>query len=122
MSNPRIPILVVEDVALISMRIVDDLEQAGFTVFEAASSAQAVEALIANETIQLLFTDVGMPGGIDGLKLVATVRDRWPAIKIIVTSGHRKVDVALLPVEARFMAKPYDPVAVILSIREMTAL
>lgn len=120
MDNPRIAVLVVEDEAIIRMSIVEELEDAGFEVFEASNAAQAIEVLIANSRIGVMFTDVDMPGGVDGLKLAASVRDRWPPIKIIVTSGHRRIDVDALPVEARFMAKPYDPNAVIRSIREMT--
>ncbi|MCV9965684.1 response regulator [Pararhizobium sp. BT-229] len=122
MENPRIAVLVVEDEALIRMSIVEELEDAGFEVFEASNATQAIEVLIANSRIEVMFTDVDMPGGVDGLKLAASVRDRWPPIKIIVTSGHRKIDVDALPVEARFMMKPYDPNAVIRSIREMTLL
>ncbi len=120
MDNAHIAVLVVEDEAIIRMNIVAELEDAGFEVFEASNAAQAIDVLIANNRIQLMFTDVDMPGGVDGLKLAASVRDRWPPIKIIVTSGHRRIDVDALPVEARFMAKPYDLDAVILSIREMT--
>ncbi|PJI45526.1 MAG: response regulator [Rhizobium sp.] len=120
MENEPIAVLVVEDEVLIRMSIVAELEDAGFEVFEASNAVEAIEVLIANNRIQLMFTDVDMPGGVDGLKLAASVRDRWPPIKIIVTSGHRSVDVDALPVEARFMAKPYDLDAVILSIREMT--
>ncbi len=120
MDNAHIAVLVVEDEAIIRMNIVAELEDAGFEVFEASNAAQAIDVLIANNRIQLMFTDVDMPGGVDGLKLAASVRDRWPPIKIIVTSGHRQIDVDALPVEARFMAKPYDLNSVILSIREMT--
>lgn len=120
MDNRRISVLVVEDETLIRMSIVDELEDAGFVVFQASNAAQAIEVLIANSSIEVMFTDVDMPGGVDGLKLAASVRDRWPPIKIVVTSGHRKVDVNALPVEACFVAKPYDPLAVIRSIREMT--
>lgn len=120
MDNPRIAVLVVEDEAIIRMSIVEELEDTGFEVFEASNAAQAIEVLIANSRIGVMFTDVDMPGGVDGLKLAASVRDRWPPIKIIVTSGHRRIDVDALPVEARFMVKPYDPNAVIRSIREMT--
>lgn len=120
MDNAQIAVLVVEDEAIIRMSIVAELEDAGFEVFEASNAAQAIDVLIANNRIQLMFTDVDMPGGVDGLKLAASVRDRWPPIKIIVTSGHRQIDVDALPVEARFMAKPYDLSSVILSIREMT--
>lgn len=120
MENRRTAVLVVEDEALIRMSIVEELEDAGFEVFEASDAAHAIEVLIANTSIEVMFTDVDMPGGVDGLKLAASVRDRWPPIKIIVTSGHRKVDVDSLPVEARFMVKPYHPATVIRSIKEMT--
>jgi DNA-binding NtrC family response regulator len=120
MDNRRISVLVVEDETIIRMSIVDELEDAGFEVFQASNAAQAIEVLIANSSIEVMFTDVDMPGGVDGLKLAASVRDRWPPIKIVVTSGHRKVDVNALPVETCFVAKPYDPTAVIRSIREMT--
>jgi DNA-binding NtrC family response regulator len=90
-------------------------------VFEAADADKAIDILVAMPRIQLMFTDVDMPGGTDGLKLAAAVRDRWPPIKIIVTSGHRKVDIDNLPVECRFMAKPYNPDVVVRCIREMVA-
>ncbi len=121
MDNQRISVLIVEDEVLIRMSMVDELEDAGFTVFEASNAEQAIEMLIANSAIEVMFTDIDMPGGIDGLKLAASVRDRWPPIKIIVTSGHRQINVQALPVEARFVIKPYDPMAIIRSIREMTA-
>lgn len=121
MENVPVAVLVVEDEVLIRMSLIAELEDAGFEVFEASNAAEAIEVLIANDRIRLMFTDVDMPGDVDGLKLAALVRDRWPPIKIIVTSGHHSVEDEALPVEARFMAKPYDPNAVILSIREMTA-
>ena len=101
------------------MGIVDELEDAGFEVYEASNAVEAIVLLAANSRIELMFTDVDMPGGDDGLKLAAAVRDRWPPIKIIVTSGLRNVDVDSLPVESRFMPKPYNPDTVIRSIREM---
>jgi DNA-binding NtrC family response regulator len=68
-----------------------------------------------------MFTDVDMPGGMDGLRLAATVRDRWPPIKIIVTSGHRFVEQGDLPHEAIFFRKPYNPDAVATIVRRMAA-
>ncbi|MEP7457703.1 response regulator, partial [Phyllobacterium sp. SB3] len=103
MTNQRIAVLVVEDEALIRMGIVDELELAGFEVMEAANAAEAIDQLAANPLISVMFTDVDMPGGVDGLKLAAAVRDRWPPIKIIVTSGHRTVNVDALPTETRFL-------------------
>ena len=117
----RTAVLVVEDEALIRMGIVDELELAGFDVFEAVNSVVAIQILTVNPEIAVMFTDVDMPGGVDGLKLAAAVRDRWPPISIIVTSGHRAVSVDDLPVRARFMPKPYNPDVVVKSIMEMMA-
>jgi DNA-binding NtrC family response regulator len=119
MIDQRTAVLVVEDEPLIRMGIVDELEAAGFDVFEAADATVAIALLAANSHISVMFTDIDMPGGVDGLKLAAAVRNRWPPIKIIVTSGHRKVEAGDLPTEVRFMAKPYNPDYVIRSIREM---
>ena len=118
----RIAVLVVEDEALIRMEIVSELEDAGFKVFEAAHADAAIKILIANLNIRVMFTDIDMPGGMDGLKLAAAVRDRWPPIKIIVTSGHRTVDTKKLGVEGRFVQKPYNTRHVVQSINEMVGV
>ena len=119
MGGYRIAVLVVEDESLIRMAIVDELEDAGFEVFEAANSAAAVQILEQTPRIKAMFTDVDMPCGIDGLQLAAMVRDRWPPISIIVTSGLRTVNTDILPAPATFMPKPYDPNVVIRSIRAL---
>jgi CheY-like chemotaxis protein len=121
MSTDRITVLVVEDEALLRMVIVLELEDAGFEVVAASNATEAIEYLVANKSISVMFTDVDMPGGIDGLKLAAAVRDRWPPIKIIVTSGVHKIDVSILPEEGRFMPKPYSPEGVVRIIREMSS-
>lgn len=113
-------VLVVEDEAIIRMSIVEELEDAGFLVFQASNAAEAIDVLITNRNIEVMFTDIGMPGGVDGLKLAASVRDRWPPVKIIVTSGHRGGTIGALPVECQFMLKPYDPVSVIETIQVIT--
>jgi DNA-binding NtrC family response regulator len=119
MINQRTTVLVVEDEALVRMGIVDELQDAGFEVFEAANATDAIDILIANARISVMFTDIDMPGGVDGFKLAASVRDRWLPITIIITSGHRAVAVHDLPVRARFMPKPHNPDTVVRSIREM---
>lgn len=108
MAYSKIIVLVVEDEPLVRMGIVDHLEESGFTVLEAADADEAIDTLVKNLDIRIVFTDVDMPGGMDGLKLAAAIRTRWPPIKIVVTSGHRKVNVDDLPVEAQFIAKPYS--------------
>lgn len=118
----RIAVLVVEDEALIRMEMVSELEDAGFKVFEAAHADAAIEILIANLNIRVMFTDVDMPGGMDGLKLAAAVRDRWPPIKIIVTSGYQTIDTKRLGVEGQFVKKPYNTRHVVQSINEMVGV
>ncbi|MGV8856311.1 MAG: response regulator [Devosia sp.] len=117
----KITVLVVEDDPLLRMYISDELEHMGFTVLEAAHAAEAVEMLQTNSDIQIMFTDVDMPGGMDGLMLAAAVRDRWPPIKIIVTSGHRNVRMGDIPAESRFISKPYQARSVAAAINEMMA-
>ena len=104
----KIAVLVVEDEPLTRMDVVDQLEEAGFKVVQAANADLAIKILEANPAIRVLFTDIDMPGSMDGLKLAAAVRDRWPPIRIVVTSGHRKIDMGALPPEARFFSKPYN--------------
>jgi len=117
----RSAVLVVEDEALIRMAIVSELEDAGFEVFEADNVAAAILVLLAHSHIEVMFTDVDMPGGLDGLYLAAAVRDRWPPIKIIVTSGHHHIDMLTLPVEGSFVRKPYNATNVVESIQQMMA-
>lgn len=102
-----ITVLVVEDEPLLRMDIADQLQDLGFKVLEAANAKEAVLMLAANADIRVMFTDVDMPGGMDGLMLAATVRDRWPPIKIIVTSGLRHVRMSDMPDGSRFFGKPY---------------
>jgi len=118
---PKTPVLVVEDEALIRMNVVDQLEDEGFEVFEAADADDAILILNANPSIRLLFTDIDMPGSMDGLKLAAAVRDRWPPVKIIVTSGHRMVEITDMPDGSVFFSKPYRHDAVLQSIRSLLA-
>ncbi|HTN62288.1 MAG TPA: response regulator [Devosia sp.] len=117
-----ITVLIVEDEALIRMDISGQLQNFGFKVFEAANASEAIEMLIANAEIQVMFTDIDMPGGVDGLVLSAAVRDRWPPIKIIVTSGHRRVEMSDIPAESRFFRKPYRAETVAVAMREMMAV
>jgi CheY-like chemotaxis protein len=112
-------VLVVEDEPLIRMDIVDCLEEAGFKVLQAADAAQAVLILEECADIRLVFTDVDMPGSMDGLKLASFVRDRWPPIQLIVTSGHVKVDQNQLPSGGRFFSKPYQGADIARAVKEM---
>jgi DNA-binding NtrC family response regulator len=121
MAYSGITVLVVEDEMLIRLDIVESLRDEGFSVHEASNADEAIAILIADPDIRVLFTDIDMPGSMDGLKLAAAVRERWPPVKIIVTSGHRHLSDALLPIEGRFFDKPYDHSRIVSAMREMVA-
>lgn len=114
-------ILVVEDEPLIRMHAVDMIEYAGFDVIEAANADEAIAVLEANDNIHVLFTDIDMPGSMDGLKLLAAVRDRWPPIRLIATSGHMKVRDSDLPENGHFISKPYRADQLAKTIRDSIA-
>jgi two-component system, response regulator PdtaR len=115
----KISVLVVEDEALVRMDIADQLMADGYEVFEAANVDEAVAILEAESSITILFTDIDMPGSMDGLKLAAAVHDRWPPVKIVVTSGHRLVEVTDIPDGSVFYAKPYQHDVITASFREL---
>jgi CheY-like chemotaxis protein len=81
-------VLIVEDEFLLRMDAVDMIAAAGFEVVEAINADDAIEILESRPDITAVFTDIQMPGTMDGLKLARAVRGRWPPVKIIATSGH----------------------------------
>jgi CheY-like chemotaxis protein len=101
-------VLVVEDEVLIRMNTVEMVEDAGFDVLEAANADEAIALLEVRLDIQVIFTDIDMPGSMNGIKLAQAVRGRWPPIKIIATSGHFKLKAGDLPDDGRFLPKPYN--------------
>jgi two-component sensor histidine kinase/CheY-like chemotaxis protein len=101
-------VLVVEDEMMLRMRAVDIVEDAGFTPIEAVNADDALAILEARSDIELLFTDIQMPGSIDGLKLAHAVHERWPLIKIMIVSGQLKLTDADKPLDSRFFGKPLD--------------
>src|SRR4051794_35901866 len=113
-STDRPNVLIVEDEMVLRMRAVDIVEDAGFTPVEAVNADEAISILETRSDISLLFTDIQMPGSMDGLKLAHAVHDRWPAIKIILVSGQVDPSEAERPTDSRFFGKP-------LGVEEMTA-
>ena len=120
-ESKRPVVLIVEDELLLRMNALDVIEAAGFEVVEAANADEAIEILEARRDIGVVFTDIQMPGSMDGLKLVRAVRGRWPPIKIVATSGHIGVAQTDLPEGGRFLPKPYSPGQVTDVLRELTA-
>jgi two-component system, response regulator PdtaR len=118
-------ILLVEDELLIRMNVADMLEGAGFDVVEATDAQAAQDILHRRRDIQVLFTDIQMPGPINGLDLAYLVRDRWPHIFVIVSSGHLRPGTGELPERAVFLTKPYGehvPVRTIQALLEERAV
>ncbi|MGA1834358.1 response regulator [Rhizobium wenxiniae] len=100
--------LVVEDEPLQRMMAVDLVEEAGFDVIEATNADEAILLLETRLDIRVVFTDIDMPGSMDGMMLAAAVRKRWPPIEIIITPGHVRERDLVLPERGVFFPKPYD--------------
>ena len=101
-------VLAVEDEPLILMLAIDMIRDAGFEALWASNADEAIRILESRGDIRIVFTDINMPGSMDGIKLAQAVRGRWPPIKIIVTSGFSGADLKLLPEGSQFIPKPYD--------------
>jgi CheY-like chemotaxis protein len=80
-----------------------------------------ISILEARKDIRLVFTDIDMPGTMDGLKLAHYVRDRWPPIHLLLVSGKSIIDETALPIGARFLAKPYGTAHVTAAIQQLLA-
>lgn len=111
-------VLVVEDEPLLRMAAVDMVEEAGFEPVEAADATEAVRILEARFDIRIVFSDIDMPRGIDGMKLAALIRNRWPPIDIILTSGHVDASEVDLPVRSMFFSKPYNEKVVVAAMKK----
>ena len=103
---PRV-VLVVEDEGFIRMLAADILQDEGFTVLEVATADEAWPILESRGDIGVLFTDVNMPGSMDGLALAERVAERWPRIRLVVTSGRQGLSNDELPDHGQFIQKPY---------------
>ncbi|MDI3560626.1 response regulator [Bradyrhizobium sp. Arg816] len=122
MSSLKPVILIVEDEFLLRMDSVEVIEEAGFEVIPAGNADEAIAILTARSDIHLVFTDIQMPGSMDGLKLARFVRDRWPPIKIVATSGHVRAADKDLPEGSVFLPKPYREAELIATLRNLTGI
>jgi CheY-like chemotaxis protein len=120
LAQPKRPVvLIVEDELLLRMNAVEMIEAGGFEAVEAANADEAIDILESRRDITVVFTDIQMPGSMDGLKLARAVRGRWPPIKIVATSGHVDVAETDLPDGGRFLPKPYSPNQITGVLREL---
>ena len=108
LASSRPVILIVEDDLLVRMNALETIGEAGFEVIEASDADEAIAVLEKRHDIHLIFTDIRMPGSMDGLALAHFVRDRWPPVKIVATSGFAPIAEALLPEGGRFISRPYS--------------
>ncbi|RYY23658.1 MAG: response regulator [Sphingomonadales bacterium] len=108
MKNGKPVVLVVEDSPLIRMGAVELVLSAGYEAMEAGDADEAIRILESRDDIDLVFTDVQMPGTMDGVKLSHYIRDRWPPVKLIIASGAAIIAESGMPGGSRFFSKPYD--------------
>jgi CheY-like chemotaxis protein len=118
-AGTRPVVLIVEDEILVRMDAVEVIEGGGFEAVEASDADEAIAILEQRNDIGVIFTDIDMPGSMDGLKLAHFVKDRWPPIKIVATSGHAKITANDLPEGVRFVLKPYNPTEVADTIHQL---
>ncbi|MEE1655342.1 response regulator [Microvirga sp. CF3062] len=117
----RFPVvLLVEDEPLVRMAAADDLQDAGFHVLEAANADVALAVLEScSHDVQVLFTDIDMPGSMNGLDLAENVQQRWPHISLLISSAYHRPGPETLPDDGRFVSKPYCSDDVVQQIREL---
>jgi len=106
-SESPIEVLVVEDEFLSRLHAVNLVEDAGYVAVEASNAEEAIAILEARKNIRIVFTDIDLPGTMDGLKLAHAIRTRWPPVELIVTSGHFDLSDVDMPERGRFFSKPY---------------
>jgi CheY-like chemotaxis protein len=118
-SARKRPVVLIEDEFLVRMGTRAAVETAGFDVVEAGDADEAIAILAARSDIRLIFTDIHMPGSMDGLKLAHFVRDRWPPVKIVATSARVRVTAGELPEGGRFVPKPYSAAEITATLHEL---
>ncbi|PZR82887.1 MAG: hypothetical protein DLM68_15345 [Hyphomicrobiales bacterium] len=117
-AKPRCVVLIVEDEPLVRLTGADLLAEAGFEVLEASNADEALRILEATAAVRVVFSDVEMPGSLDGFGLARHICQCWPGIGIVLTSGHR-IPAETIPSEGRFLPKPYDGQALVRHIEEI---
>lgn len=113
---PELVVLIVEDDAILRMDAVDMVTDAGHVAIEASNANEAIALLENRRDITTVFTDIEMPGTMDGIKLAHAIRKRWPPVTVVVASGRIKPGEGDLPDDVAFLSKPYSPQSVIRSL------
>lgn len=95
----------------------DILTDAGFDVVSASNADEAIAILEARNDVRVVFTDIEMPGSIDGARLAKAIRERWPPIELVLTSGKVRLPEQWLPARGHFLSKPYHAEGLLAAIR-----
>ncbi|MGI8841522.1 MAG: response regulator [Caulobacteraceae bacterium] len=114
-------VLVVEDESLVRLDAAETLRDAGFTVLEAANAEQALAVVVVEPDLDVLFTDIDMPGRMDGLELARLVCRLKPAVHLLLTSGTVRPSGGELPAAGEFIPKPYSSAAMTDAVSRMLA-
>ncbi|MGI8526292.1 MAG: response regulator [Pseudolabrys sp.] len=112
-------VLVVEDEFLISQFVSQELAALDYDVLTASNADEAIAILESRDDIHTVFTDINMPGSMDGLRLAAAVRVRWPPVKIVITTGKQRPPEAAMPDGSLFLAKPYASHDIVRTMRQL---
>jgi two-component system, response regulator PdtaR len=115
-------VLVVDDEVFARLFAVQIFLDQGFTVLEAIDAEECLAVLDRNDDVELLFTDIGMPGAMDGLALMDRVRALHPTIALVATSGQAPPAAGRISEDSRFLAKPYTAHALMSLVREILAV
>ena len=121
MPDSPVYVLVVEDDFLSRLHAVNLVEDAGYIAVEASNADEAITILETRKDIRIVFTDIDMPGSMDGLKLAHAIRERWPPIELILTSGHFDLSDDEIPERGRFFPKPYRDQEIISALQHFVA-
>jgi CheY-like chemotaxis protein len=116
-----IVVLIVEDEAILRLNAVEIIQDTGFEVMEAACADEAIAIPEARSDIRIVFTDIQMPGSMDGVKLAHFIRHRWPPIALIITSGHVRPKPEELPGNMHFLPKPYQQAELMSVLQRLAA-
>jgi DNA-binding NtrC family response regulator len=116
-------VLIVEDEPFLRMAGAAMVQDAGFEPIEASNADEAMRILKSRNDVRLILTDIEMPGGsVNGLKLAAAVRKRWPPIAIIIVSGQCVPSAGELPEGSTFYAKPYPQDVVVAKMQSLLSM
>jgi CheY-like chemotaxis protein len=121
MSSGKSVILVVENEVLVRMMAVAIAEDGGFEALSVANADEAIAILESRDDVRLVFTDVNMPGSMNGLRLAHAVRGRWPPVELLITSAIGNITAKDLPERGRFLPKPYDVATLSTAFQQMAA-